>query len=230
MSNNAFNNQYISKGLAAQRLYPNESLLAFIGGNFFSHNVCERSNIKILEIGCGSGANLWMIAKEGFDTYGIDASEVGINLAQEHLFNKWGLKAYLKTATFEQLPFGGEEFDAVCDVVSLQHIDLKTSKDALTEVYRVLKQGASFFSYRLSDASTMYQCSGGEFIDEATVTNICDLAMPLSNNGVTAFWSPTLTRKMYTEVGFKVKSIERISRTYNGGKTFVEYLSIVAEK
>ena len=40
-----------------------------------------RKQVKILEVGSGSLGNLKMIAREGFDTYGIDISEDAINLS-----------------------------------------------------------------------------------------------------------------------------------------------------
>lgn len=58
--------------------YPNEELVKFIGKNFFRIPKEERQNIKILELGCGQGANLWFLAKEGFDVYGIDISPSAI--------------------------------------------------------------------------------------------------------------------------------------------------------
>ena len=67
---------YLSEGFKAQRLYPNEELLRFLGVNFFSKSEKkDRKKIKVLEIGCGCCANLWMISKEGFDAYGIDISK-----------------------------------------------------------------------------------------------------------------------------------------------------------
>ena len=80
----------------AQRKYPNEELCRFMGRNFFSKNLneLERQEIKILETGCGSGANIWMLAREGFATYGIDLSPEAIKLA-ELMLDSYGVGAKL---------------------------------------------------------------------------------------------------------------------------------------
>ena len=77
LSVNHFDKEYHKYGLSAQRMYPNEALCRFLGSNGF-FNVERKEDIRILEVGCGSGANLWMIAKEGFDAYGLDASSAAI--------------------------------------------------------------------------------------------------------------------------------------------------------
>ncbi len=51
--------------------------------NFY--NASDRKAIKILEVGCGPGANLWFMAREGFSVYGIDGSEHAIELARRRL-------------------------------------------------------------------------------------------------------------------------------------------------
>jgi len=156
-----FDQQYQDHGMRAQRSYPNESLIQFVASNYFKNSLADRKNIRVLELGCGSGANLWMLSKEGFDTYGIDSSQAGIELAAQHLRVKWGVEADLQKGSFTQLPYSDAFFDVVVDVVSLQHLDLNDSHLALQEVYRVLKQEGSFFSYRLSDHSVMYEHGGG---------------------------------------------------------------------
>lgn len=138
-----FSEQYREKGIKAQRLYPNEALLRFLGGRgFFSEDNSER---KVLELGCGSGANLWMLAKEGFETYGLDGSREAVELAKVHLAEKWQVNADIRCGIFENLPYDDGMFDVVVDVVSLQHIDIAESKKALQEVYRVLKNGGGIF-------------------------------------------------------------------------------------
>lgn len=224
-----FDRQYQSKGLSAQRRYPNESLIQFLACRYFRLPEADRKSIRILEVGCGSGANLWMMAKEGFSTHGVDSSAKGLELARRHLEEKWGVTAELREGSFTRLPYEGDFFDAVVDVVSLQHINLDDSRLALQEVCRVLKPGGAFFSYRLSDHSVMYEHSGGERIDAVTVDNIVDASLPLANNGPVSFASPALARLMYQEAGLKVEAIERVGRTYPTG-LYVEYLAISAEK
>jgi ubiquinone/menaquinone biosynthesis C-methylase UbiE len=165
-----------------------------------------------------------MIAKEGFDTYGIDSSAEGIALARSHLKDKWGMTADLRVGSMIALPYPDACFDAVVDVVSLQHLCLSDSVKALTEIRRVLKPAGVFFSYRLSDHSVM--SAAGARIDSATLADISDASMPLAGNGPTSFWSPVLARQIYREVGLAISNVERVGRTYSNGM-FVEYLSVV---
>ena len=43
-----------------------------------------KKRLKILEVGCGTGANLSFFIEEGFNTYGIDGSKVAIKLAKKN--------------------------------------------------------------------------------------------------------------------------------------------------
>lgn len=222
-----FDRQYQDKGLSAQRRYPNESLIQFLASRFFQLPEAERRAIHILEVGCGSGANLWMMAKEGFSTYGVDSSAKALDLARKHLAEKWGVTAELREGSFTKLPYDDRSFDVVVDIVSLQHIPLEAGSLALQEVRRVLKPGGAFFSYRLSDHSVMYEHSGGKRIDAVTVDNIANAELPLSGNGPVSFLSPGSARMMYKNASFEIEEIERVGRTYSDGK-YVEYLAISA--
>lgn len=90
--------------MRTERSYPNEALIQFVAANYFSLPQEDRCQLKILEIGCGSGANLWMLAKEGFDAYGLDSSEEALSLARNHLTNKWGSRRNWRTAPSSIFP------------------------------------------------------------------------------------------------------------------------------
>jgi hypothetical protein len=68
--------RYRKLGLGAQRRYPNEEFIRFLAGHFFDVPHDERQAIRILEVGSGSGANLWAIAREG-SSYPHVSGEVG---------------------------------------------------------------------------------------------------------------------------------------------------------
>jgi hypothetical protein len=42
--------------------YPPEELIRFVARNFYA--ALQRNRIKLLEMGCGPGANLWYMARE----------------------------------------------------------------------------------------------------------------------------------------------------------------------
>src|SRR5579872_4423557 len=98
-----YERSYGHGGFAGQRRYPNEELLRFFGRHYFPLSQAQRRQIRVLEAGCGSGANLWMIAREGFDAHGIDLSPAAVNLCTKML-NARGARATVKVADMPPPP------------------------------------------------------------------------------------------------------------------------------
>ncbi len=128
--------------------YPSEELIRFIARNFYKS--AKRSEIKILEVGCGTGANIWFLSKEGFSAYGIDGSEVAIQKAQTYL-QKEDLTADLIVGDAMDLPYADSYFDAVIDIECIYANSLRDTSVILEEIYRVLKNEGLFFSKTFGD-------------------------------------------------------------------------------
>ncbi|MCW1698988.1 class I SAM-dependent methyltransferase, partial [Campylobacter jejuni] len=95
-------------------------------------NVKDRSKINILELGLGTGANLWFCAKEGFSVSGIEWSKTGVERFKQRLENE-NLShriQEIKIGDYEQKldEFKDESFDAWIDGYSLAYNDFKKTK------------------------------------------------------------------------------------------------------
>ncbi len=123
--------------------YPPEEVVRFVARNF--GKVPVRSAVKILEVGCGPGANVWYLAREGYSAYGVDGSPVAIEQALQCL-NKEHLKAQVITGDAMHLPFDDNYFDGVLDVECVYANTLQDARVILGEIKRVLKPGGLFFS------------------------------------------------------------------------------------
>jgi SAM-dependent methyltransferase len=104
----------------------------------------DRAGIRILEVGCGTGNNIWYLAREGFNLSGIDASPEAITYASTRLA-KENLEADLRVGDFTQLPFAENSFDLVFDRCSLTCCGLSFATQAVHEIHRVLTMGGKFF-------------------------------------------------------------------------------------
>lgn len=226
---NLWDKQYKKLGFNAQRLYPNEELLRFFGGMFFKIPKHKRKNIRILELGCGSGANLWMIAKEGFSTYGIDISQEGLNLCRKML-SKWNCKAKILFGDMLAIPYPENYFDVIVDIVSMQHITFSQHIKVYSGVRKVLKPGGWFFSYHLGNKSYSYKYGGGRYIDKFTIDNIKNPNMSLANNGITCFPTEKGIEGILSRLNFKNIVIENVIKTYNNRQIKIQYLVIKAQK
>lgn len=123
--------------------YPGEELIRFIARTFYK--VPDRKAIHILEIGCGTGANLWFLAREGFSAYGLDGSQIALERA-ESMLKKEGLSAELRKGDAMNLPFADSSFDAVLDVECIYANSLADTAVILNEIYRVLKPNGWMYS------------------------------------------------------------------------------------
>lgn len=91
----------------------------------------KTENPKILDVGCGTGANLEMLGKFGEAT-GVDVSEDALEFCRQR-----GL-SQVKYGLAENLPFADESFDLVTALDVVEHLDDDIA--GLKEMHRVLQK------------------------------------------------------------------------------------------
>ena len=95
-----------------------------------SREINGRDAVRILDVGCGTGANVNAFARLA-PTIGIDASMDALHFCQQR-----GLKA-VALSPVEELPFGCGTFDIVTALDVLEHTD--DDLHCLREIHRVSK-------------------------------------------------------------------------------------------
>jgi len=124
--------------------YPGEDLIRFIARNF--HNTSDRGVVKILEVGCGPGPNLWYLAREGFTVYGIDGSPSAIHQAKLRLEECVGWHGQVVVGDIKALPFPDDMFDVVIDIEAVCCNTFEHAIEIYDEMARVTKPGGRFFA------------------------------------------------------------------------------------
>jgi SAM-dependent methyltransferase len=228
----AFNDDaYRRYGFGAQRRYPNEELVRFLARHFFPIPPDERRAVPILEVGCGSGANLWMIAREGFAAHGIDISAEGLRLCREMLAG-WGAEAELCHSDMAALPFADGTLAAVVDVFSAYCLDEAGMSRFLDEVARVLRPGGRFFTYtpsKLSEAFTNHAPS--TLIDGSTLSAIERPTSPFTGNHYPfRFATNAELEAALVSRGFAITMSERVARSYRDGEELFWFAVVAAQK
>ena len=134
--------------------YPSEDLIRFVASNFYQ--LADRSGARLLEVGCGPGANLWYLAREGFSFVGIDGSETAIGKAEKRLDAEcpgWRSRGELKVGDIGKLPFADASFDAVIDNEAISCNNFDASCGMYAEIARVLKSGGRMYSRTFAEGS-----------------------------------------------------------------------------
>jgi ubiquinone/menaquinone biosynthesis C-methylase UbiE len=226
-----YERSYTSQGIKAQRRYPNEELVRFLARNFFQFSREQRARISILDVGCGSCSNLWMIAREGFDAHGVDLSPEAVRLGQQVLA-EWDVHAQLKVGDLLQLPYGDQAFDAVADVFASYVLNVAGFKQYLGEVVRVLKPGGRLFLFTPSAESDAFKnYLPAQKLDEFTLNGIYRENSPYGGNFYPFRFSgvPSL-RQMLQNVGLQPESVELTSRTYNAMSESFQFITVDARR
>ena len=221
---------YKKYGFNAQRKYPNEEFCRFMGRNFFQIPPTERKKIKILEVGCGSGSNLFLIARELFNAIGLDISSEAIKLSKEMLA-MYNCSASYLNSSMVNIPLDNNELDGVVDVFSSHCLNSEEGSAFLNEVFRTLKVGGKFFSYFPSKNSDTWHLEKDNMLDKNTLNGLHRKTGPFYGNFHSfRFLYPDEYKLLIEENGLKVDYCETISRTYSGMKDKFEFVVIEAIK
>jgi SAM-dependent methyltransferase len=122
--------------------YPFDQIVSFVYRNYPREK--PRSEVRLLEVGCGAGNNLWFAAREGFQVAGIDGSASAIDYARKR-FAEDGLQGDLRVGDFTSLPWDDRSFDLAFDRGALTNCGLSMGRKAVAEVRRVLVPGGKFY-------------------------------------------------------------------------------------
>lgn len=125
-------------------------------------------NMKILEIGFGSGSQLEMISEKfrNCELYGVDISEEMLAMASKRL----GEKAKLTVCDCAAMSFPDAYFDMVITTDTCYF--WKEPQKVLAEIKRITRSDAKLvIAYNAMYASSVHKASGGSMYDDGTISS-----------------------------------------------------------
>ena len=126
----SWNNIYLNKGLEYHS--PLENINDLV--NLYTSN----KRLKILDVGCGCGKHLEVLAKKGHEVYGIDISNEALNLAKDN-FKKKNLDGHFTCQSiYTRLPFEANSFNFIICLRTIHHSNQKDILDLIKEFKRIL--------------------------------------------------------------------------------------------
>jgi 2-polyprenyl-3-methyl-5-hydroxy-6-metoxy-1,4-benzoquinol methylase len=194
--------------------YPLEALVSFVARYYFQ--APDHNAVRVLELGCGEGNNLWFLAREGFAAHGIDGSPTAIQKAKRRLSLE-GLSADLEVDDVANIMeiYSPLQFDSILNSGCLQHNTMSSVKSVINQTHRLLKPGGRVFSTMIAEGS--YGDGLGEEVEPGTFTNITEGA--LRDIGLCHFFTADEVRELYRgfadlRIDYIILSSDDRQRTY----------------
>lgn len=102
----------------------------------------EREGLKVLELGCGAGANILFFEKIGAKYYGIEGSGYQANRLRERFHSQ---NVFIKAGDFTQIIPFDEKFDLIFDRGAITCNTTESIRNAMSMVSEKLSWGGYFF-------------------------------------------------------------------------------------
>ncbi len=162
---------------------------------------------KILDVGCGSGRDLAVLHKLGYDCYGVDPVLDFVEIAQQ-IHPELENRIALGKLPDLQVPFNGN-FDGVLCSAVLMHIDIEKLPDTVKAIKSCLKLGGRLLysvpSKRTDVVESNRDLNGRLFIPDQAVR----------------------LNSLFSSIGFK--EIASWNNSDSMGRDSVEWVSVLLE-
>ncbi|MEG2812112.1 MAG: class I SAM-dependent methyltransferase [Clostridium sp.] len=198
-------------------LYPDERVAVFLGRNFkpIENNFGKKS----IDIGCGSGRHMKILADYGFDVYGIDCSKEAVKVAKDVLGDNENIKEIIAD-DFVNLKIVNE-FDCIIAYGLMMYKTMEETKKDLMQFKDMLKPGGKilvnfrnydnwFLKYSEKIGEGLYALKSGakeyEGINyfvcscEEAVTMIKDVGLKIIDTERIDYWKRNSTERNSWEI------------------------------
>lgn len=128
MSKNFYDKVYYANAGAFEDLHPLEK-------EFYKRIIQPKRGEKVLDVGCGTGSTLSMLAETDADLWGIDISETAVEIAKKRGI---GNPEQIICASADPLPFSENKFDYILALGVIEHFPSIPS--IVAEIRRCLKE------------------------------------------------------------------------------------------
>lgn len=138
--------EYQDPKLVTKKAEPQNDTLRFLK-YLKKEEKLELSNLKILDLGSGTGRNANYLAELGNQVVGLEISDTAIKIAVERatILRIQKNVRYIKKNIGSNYPFTDQYFDLALDITSSNSLNEKERAIYLQEVYRTLQKGGYFF-------------------------------------------------------------------------------------
>jgi len=188
--------------------------------------IADRPMVSVLELGCGTGNNVWFLLDCGFEVSGIDIAPTAIAIARESIRALGFEEPDLRVGHIAELPWQADQFDLVIDRGTLSQVTLDEMGKTIAEVRRVLKPGGMFLSYNLFGMNN----SGRHFGVEGAPRSYTSFSAGrfFSKTPMTTFLDAPLVYEMWQPL--RIVELLRHEVSKVGLETVEEYFTVHAVK
>lgn len=204
--------------------YPDLELVRFVMKTWPTPQA--RESARVLELGCGTGANIRMLVENGFIVHGLDASETALKQCYPFLpyYDDGTKRAILDDANNLGHHFAKHDLDLICDVGCFMHQSAEDRLEIVTQAFEVLRPGGwLFFSEAVSELSSAYSDS---LVTRADLSLVSD-----------PHFQPKIPYHFFTEVEFaslmkpfKNVTIDVVTRSYGSQRRWYDRYVVYGQK
>lgn len=172
---------------------------------------------KFLDLGCGLGRHSILFAENGFDTYSLDLSQIGLD-ALKSKTEELGLSIKTALGDINKLPYKDTTFDCLLAYHVISHTNTQGIEIIISEINRVLKSGGEFFITLCSKNSPSFTSKNYPRLDENTIVKTEE-----PEAGIPHFYSDLKgVKKLLSNFNIiRIRHIEEIYEDTSGWHYFV---------
>lgn len=181
----------------------------------------QRKNRSVLDVGCGNGRHLWMLAVEGYRVTGFDASPSAVALCRQLVAREdLSQRTDVLEGGLEVLDQLTGPYDLALDSTTLCSVRSPERQKALKRLSQLVQPNGSYLSVAFGKRTTGF--GTGVRTEEDGYEEIPDGA--LANRGFAVFHDATTLPAELEGNGWKIRTLDSTVFTTHNGSVVVELL------